>query len=98
MPTSFTLPQELTIYTASETRAKWLLWLSVPGEAAEIDASAVEQVDGAGLQLLVSLRRSFAEQHRSLTLHRPSTLLRNACKALGLESLLATHDVSGEAA
>jgi ABC-type transporter Mla MlaB component len=98
MPTTFVLPQELTIYTAGETRAQWLSWLSAPGDAANVDASAVEQVDGAGLQLLVSLRRSFDEQHRTLTLQQPSALLRDACKALGLEGLLAPRDATGDAA
>ena len=103
MPTSpdadLQLPAELTIYTAAETRAVWLSWLAAQagdgGRAAanheavcRVDAAAVDQVDAAGLQLLVSLRHRLAHEDCSLQLLQASTALRSACNALGLSDLL----------
>ena len=57
----------------------------IPTEVpAEILAAAVEQVDAAGLQLLLSLQRAVAERGRSLQIKAPSAVLRDGCEALGL--------------
>lgn len=62
MPTPFDLPEELTIYTAVETRDALLAWLGAGGAHDADDAATrlvsgqrVREVDGAGLQLLLSL-------------------------------------------
>ena len=98
--TALRLPAELTIYTAAETRGAWLTWLA--GDAAGsadlghddrlclVDGSACDEVDAAGLQLLVALAHSLARQHRRLVLQQPADALRKGCAELGLESLL--HD------
>jgi len=88
------LPHELTIYTAAETRTAWLTWLS--GEAAhssgeavcEVDGADVDEVDAAGVQLLVALAHSLQRQQLTLQLRRASGPLRNACHDLGLAGLL----------
>jgi len=91
---SLSLPAELTIYTASETRASWLAWLAAEQTAGAGDgcctvhAGAVDQVDAAGVQLLVALSHTLARQQRSLRLLDPSTPLRGACEALGASALL----------
>ncbi len=89
------LPEELTIYTVSELHPQWSAWLADAASADDdapvcIDAAAVDQIDGAGLQLLVSLSNSLAARQRTLQLVDASQLLINACQTLGLESLLAT--------
>lgn len=92
MSTHITLPAELTIYTAASTRAAWLDALAAPGEGPlQVQASAVAEVDGAGLQLLVSLRHTVAAAQRTLRLAEPSEALLAACRAAGLATLLTTE-------
>jgi anti-anti-sigma regulatory factor len=86
------LPTELTIYTAAETRSAWLGWLAAGSGLDEpvcaLDASACDEVDAAGLQLLVALAHSLARRQRRLQLCRPAAPLRTACVELGLADLL----------
>jgi ABC-type transporter Mla MlaB component len=90
------LPAELTIYTVGELHSQWSAWLADAGRADDDDtplciaAAAVDQIDGAGLQLLVSLANSLAARQRTLQLVDASPLLVNACQTLGLEALLAS--------
>ena len=103
-PPALRLPHELTIYTAAETRAAWLAWMS--GEAAhtsgeavcEVDAADVDEVDAAGVQLLVALAHSLQRQHLTLHLRHPSGPLRTACHDLGLAGLLLGPADQGAAA
>jgi ABC-type transporter Mla MlaB component len=87
------LPQELTIYAVGDLHPQWLAWLAEAGtqggEEAEVDGQAVDQVDAAGLQLLVSLQRSLADRGLRLRLNEPSEPLRQGCQALGLCEWLA---------
>jgi len=88
------LPSELSIYTAAETRQRWLSWWDASGKAdtgtLHADGSAVEVVDGAGMQLLVALQHYLRRHQVDLALQRPSEPLRSACAAMGLAGLL--HD------
>ena len=54
MSTALVLPAEMSIYNVAELRAQWLAWLdAAPAEGPGcVDASAVAEVDAAGLQLL----------------------------------------------
>ncbi|CAN5227518.1 hypothetical protein BH11PSE9_BH11PSE9_21610 [soil metagenome] len=90
---TFSLPGELTIYTVTETHQQWLEhWPSLPLEdSLQVGAAAVEQIDAAGLQLLVSLRRSLAQREQRLELLQPSAALTRACLAFGCHTLLDTH-------
>ena len=94
MATVLALPAELTIYTVGELRAPWLAWMgdalaaSDEGETLEADADAVDQVDAAGVQLLLSLANALARQGRTLRLAHPSAPIAQACAMLGLASLL----------
>jgi ABC-type transporter Mla MlaB component len=100
-PRALCLPAELTIYTAGETHAAWLAWLAAEAvDAAHaradagcpVDGAAVDQVDAAGVQLLVSLANTLAGQQRAMHLVNASRPLRAACGALGADSLLADDD------
>jgi anti-anti-sigma regulatory factor len=91
------LPAELSIFTATETRATWLAWLASESHAltgAEgllpLDASQVDVVDGAGVQLLLSLQHALHERGLGLQLAAPSRTLSEACTALGAGALLPT--------
>lgn len=90
MPVPFVLPAELTIYNVGSLRAEWLLALSANADkdTCVVDGSAVDQVDAAGLQLLLSLQRSLSEQQRAMQLTSASRSLRGACADLGLTQAL----------
>lgn len=101
--TTLHLPSELSIYTAAELHPQWLAWAghSAPSASdALADGTAVDQVDGAGVQLLIALQRCLAARGCALRLHAPSRPLREACTALGLAGWLAElqHGATPEAA
>ena len=90
MNTALALPAEMSIYNVAELRGQWLDWLdAAPAEGpGRVDASAVAEIDAAGLQLLLSLAGALERRRRSLQLLQPSAALQSACKALGLQALL----------
>ncbi len=97
------LPPELSIYTAAELHQAWLDWASqLPSQSthALADAALVDQVDGAGVQLLLALQGSLSLRGCRLRLNAPSPALRTACAALGLSGWLdaAQHPTAPEAA
>lgn len=105
MPTERGLPAELTIYTVGDVRSQCLAWLgesdadkaAVAALATDhwgLDASAVDQVDAAGVQLLLALARTLDGPGLPLRLVRPSAPLVEACTALGLADWLSEHTLS----
>ena len=106
MKTICSLPSELTIYTISELHPQCLAWIGADADAdngepaavsgLRVDAQAVQEVDAAGVQLLLSLSNALARQQRQLQLLRPSAPLLAACMALGASGLTAHADLSGE--
>lgn len=87
------LPSELSIYTAAELHPQWLAWAgqgALSHREATADGTHVDQVDGAGVQLLVALQRCLAARGCTLHVSAPSRPLREACAALGLASWLAS--------
>jgi anti-anti-sigma regulatory factor len=98
-----TLPVELSIYSVGELKGQWLGWISeAPAEPeAEhwaLDASTVNEVDAAGLQLLLALSHTLSQQDQRLVLLHPSAALSEACAALGLADWLAAHAPEGATA
>jgi anti-anti-sigma regulatory factor len=91
MPGAPALPQELTIFTVGDCHALYQGWLTSDSgsETLALDASAVAEVDGAGVQLLLSLANSLAPHGRRLALADPSPPLAAACTNLGAAGLLA---------
>lgn len=105
MTTPRALPAELSIYTVGELKGQCLAWMSetpsvgdAGGEHWPLDASAVDQIDAAGVQLLVSLAQTLSRQGQALQLLRPGAPLGDACAALGLADWLATHTPEGATA
>jgi anti-anti-sigma regulatory factor len=86
MNSPLALPAEMTIYSVAELRRQLLAHVDAHAaeEACRIDAGAVDQVDAAGLQLLVSLARTLAPLGRTLQLGNASPALVAACESLGL--------------
>jgi ABC-type transporter Mla MlaB component len=94
------LPSELTICTVGEFRLRLLAWLDAAQESTVpesnqpeatdlIDGACVDEVDAAGVQLLIALARSLARVHRALRIKDPSQPLAYACDVLGVSGLLA---------
>jgi ABC-type transporter Mla MlaB component len=101
---ALTLPAELTIYTVGELHPQWLAWLggvtATPAEGApvELQAAAVDQIDAAGVQLLLSLQRALATLGRRCRVRDASAVLTGACAALGLGDWLQAMSAAGAAA
>lgn len=97
-----TLPSELTIYTVGELHPQWSGWVSqataVHADGPwQIDAAAVDQVDAAGLQLLLSLGQAAMAAGATLQLLSPSATLQSGCRTMGLGPWLDQHAASEEA-
>jgi ABC-type transporter Mla MlaB component len=95
MTDTFTLPAELSIYTVAELAPAWRSQLATPhDDALTIDATAVEQIDAAGVQLLLSLWRAAARSGRALHWTGASTVLTTACTALGVATTLGLAEAA----
>ena len=88
MSKPFELPEEMTIYSAVETRDALLAWVAEQSAKSakllEISGANVREVDGSGLQLLASL--SHLDQPWRLI--APSAVLLEAGQNLGLSAWL----------
>jgi anti-anti-sigma regulatory factor len=83
----FELPSELNIYSALETRDALLAWVAEnasKGDALELSAAAVAEVDGSGLQLLAAL----ANMEQPWRLADASDAFIEACQTIGLTQWL----------
>jgi len=102
------LPPEITIYTLTALRREWQAWLprARKGRSSAttgltpwpVDASAVVEVDAAGVQLVLSLAHSLSTRGKVLQLEAPSQTLSAACLALGMGHLLSAASQSGAVA
>jgi ABC-type transporter Mla MlaB component len=84
MTAPFELPEEMTIYSAIETRDALLAWVTEQSAKSakllQISGANVSEIDGSGLQLLASL----AHMDQPWQLVEPSEALREAGKTMGL--------------
>jgi anti-anti-sigma regulatory factor len=79
----FSLPPALNVYSALETRDALLAWASERVHKADhldISARNVEEVDGAGLQLLAALSNMDQDWHLIDT----NVVFTEACRTMGL--------------
>lgn len=98
MSSGCTLPAELTIYTVAELHPLCLSWLDADPthpDRLTVDGQAVQEVDAAGVQLLLSLSHALAAHGRQLCLQWASEPLTAACHALGLADLLSPEAEPG---
>lgn len=92
---SFAVGPELGIVQAADVQAQWLQTLAEldaapPREPAPLalDLSGVQDIDSAGVQLLLALRRALAERGLALSLGAPSPVAMAALRSLGLNDQL----------
>ncbi len=90
-PPTLALPVELTLYVVDELMPIWLALIDDPElpPVVMFDASAVREIDAAGLQMLVALGVALSRRHRVLRLSAPSLALSDGCQRLGLMAWLA---------
>lgn len=79
------LPTSLLVMHVEQVHADTLTWLAGASEGAVVvDARAVTEVDGAGLQLLLSLGRTLRHQGRDARVEGASDHLLAMAASLGL--------------
>lgn len=89
------LPENLTVGELDELRSNMLEALS-SSSAITINANDVENVDTAGVQLLVAFREAANVQHQQISWQQCTEALSNAAAALGFETLLSCEPDSVE--
>ncbi len=82
-----TLDADVAISGAAELKGRLLRLLETPG-AVSIDASNVQRIDTAGLQLLCAFRKSLNEAGRALEWTAPSPAFTDGADRVGLTDLL----------
>lgn len=108
MTEKHTLTGAVTIYAVDALRSQFAEWIAklptgqrgtaLHDSPLAVDAHGVDEVDAAGIQLLVSLSKSLAARRRPLQLINSSRLLVGACEALGVASLLLESSLTGTSA
>lgn len=89
IPAPLALPAELSIYTVGGLRPHWLAWLADAGDGPHVlDAAAVDEIDGAGLQLVLALAGQIERDGHTLAIRTPSAPFAAACRSFGLAALL----------
>ncbi|MEJ7138406.1 STAS domain-containing protein [Amphibiibacter pelophylacis] len=83
-PAPLAIQGDLTIYRAAELRQTLLTALAQPGDTLALDLSGVTELDSAGLQLLLSARRTAQAGGRTLDFLAPSPPLLQTWQMLGL--------------
>ncbi|MAR00641.1 MAG: anti-sigma B factor antagonist [Oceanospirillaceae bacterium] len=78
-----TLSGEMTIYTAAEQKEKICEVLDDPRDL-EINLSGVNEIDSAGIQILMLAKKSRARKQHKLTLVEHSQDVLDALETLGL--------------
>lgn len=85
---------ELNIVHAAEVRQTWLSQIDADHTCIEINLSAVQEMDSAGLQLLLALQRSAQLGGKQMVLSHPSRVVRDVLDIFGLSdhfAQAATH-------
>lgn len=102
MTESLHLPSELSIYSVGELHEAWMARWGAgsalpPDEEFVIHADQVEQIDAAGVQLLMSLRRFVVDRGARPRFKDPSAMLMASCASLGVFALLGRTQAAEDA-
>jgi ABC-type transporter Mla MlaB component len=97
LPAALPLHGDLTVQVAAERRSELLGLLAQcgPGAPCHLDLSDLVDVDSAGVQLLLALRRSLSEQGSSLHLAGVRGSLAQALASYHLDADLRALDLLG---
>lgn len=91
--TPFGIGAGLSVREVHELRDRLLA--AVEAGPVVLDAGAVERVDSAGLQLIISLGRSLAARGETLAYSAVSPTLTDVARTLGLAAACALPDPTG---
>lgn len=80
---------ELNIVHAAETRQSWLSQIEAVHEVVELDASGVQEIDSAGMQLLLATMNSASQEGKQFKLVKPSRPVRDVLDIFGLTERFA---------
>lgn len=105
MKQTYSLPNAMTVYAVGMLRSQFGAWIAelpkgrrgaaLTDSPLIVDARRVDEVDAAGIQLLVALSKSLTVRRRPLKLLNPSRSLVQGCDALAVASLLIEVAVNG---
>ncbi|NVJ49499.1 MAG: STAS domain-containing protein [Gammaproteobacteria bacterium] len=93
---SFACGSELNIQSADKLKARLLKTLEKDVEQFVLNASKVERVDSAGLQLLAAFIREVVARGAVVQWQKPNDTFLNATKLLGMNSALQLSLQGGE--
>ena len=82
------LSQELTIFTVNSLKEEMVKLLAEKKDIV-LDCSKVEAVDGAGIQLLLSLERTLLNQEAELKLKQINSDFEKALELLGVKEVIS---------
>jgi len=88
--------QNLTIYTAADLKPR-LLEVVMQSDSPEFDLAAVSEIDGAGVQLLMLLRREAASIGRAVRFVEPHPAVLEVLGLLHLDAELAACSGTADA-
>jgi anti-sigma B factor antagonist len=80
---------ELNIVHAAETRQSWLSQIEAAHEVIELDASGVQEIDSAGMQLLLATMNGAGHEGKLFKLVKPSRPVRDVIDIFGLSEHFA---------
>lgn len=86
MTTRIPLPSALSIYHAGGCRAALLAAIDAASDGVDLLAMRVEQIDAAGVQLLLAAQKEARRRDLPLRLVEPSAALRSTLDMLGLSA------------
>lgn len=92
MSGAFPLPSRLVVQEAGDLHGRLCAAASRARTRLHLDAHAVEDIDGAGLQLLLAAHREAERRQLDFRIERPSAALRRTLAMTGLASRLLGAD------
>ncbi|WKB50744.1 STAS domain-containing protein [Eleftheria terrae] len=85
-PAALRVEGELTIYRAAALKQHLLGW-SHEAPVVELDLAEVTEIDTAGIQLLLALKRKVVAMERELRLVAHSQVVREALRTVGMAAM-----------
>ncbi|MCE0492442.1 STAS domain-containing protein [Vibrio salinus] len=92
----FSFDNEITIYTVAELKEKFYSdWSKLAGEIL-VDLSVVDELDGAGIQLLLQIKNDSEQNNRSVRFVNHSSLVLETFEMLNLIDRLSDPVINPE--